>query len=123
MRAVDGIQREATARFIPLAALAVPGNKAELLRYLHERRRVELEPHPDASDNSIGVLHWFRRLEWQIHEEAGENVGIGLQELSAPPVPSSSAVRAYCPKCREQYVRQTGVCADCPGVKLVLTHK
>ena len=119
MRAVDGIQRELTARFNPVAALAVPGNQTELLRLLHERQRAEPEPQPESNSTSSAVLRWFWALETDILEGSAAAVGIRPQELSGPPIPSSPAVRAYCPRCREQYVRATGGCADCPGATLI----
>lgn len=119
MRAVDGIQRKVMARFHPIAALAVPANEAEILRFLHERLRAETGLRPESGNAAITVLHWFRELEWKILEETAAAVGISRRDVRGAPMPASSAERAYCPRCRQQYVRPAGDCADCPGSKLV----
>ena len=119
MRAVDGIQKEVMARFHPMAALAVPANEAEVVGFLHERLRAESGLRPESDNAASTVLDWFWALEWQVFEVTAAAVGISRRDVMAAPTPVSADVRAYCPRCRQQYVRLAGDCADCPGSKLV----
>jgi hypothetical protein len=41
------------------------------------------------------------------------------EELLFPPLPNEPDVRAYCPRCLSQFIREEGNCSDCPGVKLI----
>jgi hypothetical protein len=45
--------------------------------------------------------------------------GIDPEELVKPPVPADDTCRAYCPRCRAQFIRRDGTCPDCVGVALV----
>jgi hypothetical protein len=120
MRAVDGIQRELLRRFHPIAALAVPNNEAEALLFMHEWLQSKPGPRPESKKDAAAVMHWFREMEWRALEKTVVAIGISRHELTGAPKLSSPEVRAYCPRCRQQYVRPEGNCADCPDSKLVL---
>ena len=120
MRAVDGIQRDLLGGFHPVAALAVPGNEAEVLRFLRERLAAAPAPvsSPGLEATGEGIRDWFWKTESDVLESLAESAGVRRREIFSAPAPSSPSARSYCPRCRQQYVRIEGKCTDCPDATL-----
>lgn len=56
---------------------------------------------------------WSRAIErW-----AGSQFG-SAEVLLAPPAKESDRIRAYCPRCAQQFEREGGECPDCAGLEL-----
>ncbi len=47
-----------------------------------------------------------------------QKAGIDVDELLAPPAPEGPDVRAWCPRCEQQYAVPSGCCNDCGGIEL-----
>jgi hypothetical protein len=50
--------------------------------------------------------------------EVMQKRGIDVGALTQPPQPADPAHRSYCPRCRLEYLVETGACHDCGELKL-----
>ena len=123
VRAVAVAGREAFAASDPLAAAAAFCD-ADGLREFARRSLSELRhPPPPATDDEAGERgsaceEWFReRLVLRI-ERFLRRRGIDPAELLAAPARSGESILGWCPRCRSQYERAAGHCADCEGIPI-----
>ncbi|MGH7151954.1 MAG: hypothetical protein ACREIU_14710, partial [Planctomycetota bacterium] len=94
--------------------------------YLDLARRVLLDVrHPVRSESPVADARgesgasWFRGALLRALERSLREAGADPEALLSPPQPHDPAARAYCPRCRDQFVGGAEVCGDCGGLSLV----
>jgi hypothetical protein len=110
IRASDRLARGLLADVEPLAAatLLPPAGFRDAAR----RALAELRHRPTPAG-------WFeQRLERAVIRLVREQK-VDPDELFAPPERDSDASRAFCPRCRAQYVRDVACCSSCPEIRLL----
>ncbi len=119
MRAHDLLARRALETFHPLAVGKVLLNEEAFRRLAREvlrDQRYPIEPAcPSTAPEARAIAQWSGAA-WQ---EALDGFLLRCQmppaELLAPPAPQEPCHRAFCPRCRAQFVVEAGVCAECGG--------
>lgn len=70
---------------------------------------------PRTDPEAERVESWFRGLVLEEMERAVTEAGLDLVQLLGPPNRSEPGNQSYCPRCRTQFIRVSGVCGDCGG--------
>lgn len=73
---------------------------------------------PDTFDQ-VARMTWFGTSEEARDERSRllEKLGRPVEDLLAPPLRSDPQVRAYCPRCFEQFRIEGELCPDCEGIR------
>lgn len=111
MRASDVLGRHLLADLAPLAAATLLPR--ERFRDAARRELAELRFAVEPRDAWLDE----RRRRALARFLAAEKVDV--EALFAPPAPDDPAVRAYCPRCRAQYVTARERCASCDGIRVL----
>ncbi len=104
VHAGDALLRKALEGFHPLALARVLCTEQAYLACAQRQLRQARFPFSEED--------WIR-LSRFVREEGGDP-----EVLTGPPQ-SRGGTRTFCPRCAQQYVLETGVCADCRGISLV----
>jgi hypothetical protein len=123
IRARDFLARHLVEEFHPLAvaeAFCPQEEFKRLARHVLLDLQFPMLPVVASSDSeATRTEHWFRSIWLEEVEKAVVRAGLELTELRAPPAPTESVQRAYCPRCGAQFVSTDAVCGDCGGRALV----
>jgi hypothetical protein len=71
---------------------------------------------PGGEAGYAGPVAWQNNILLQKVEAFLEGIGLPAAELLSPPAPHAPDVKAYCPRCLEQFMEVRGECSDCAGV-------
>jgi hypothetical protein len=96
-------------------AFAPPGARDELVFNALADLRWPLVP-GDGGPLAAEILTWFRASLGSELEELLRHEKFDADALFAPPAPDGTASRSYCPRCRAQFVGESGNCPQ--GVPL-----
>lgn len=121
MRTAEAVSRDLLSEFHPLAVAAVVCPRERFIALAAVELRALRNPSPAdclPADTDAGRAEaWFREQTADRLENALREHGVDLAELLAPP-PRADDALAYCPRCLNQFVFETGNCADCGGIAL-----
>jgi len=117
LRGTEALSRDALRGFHPLAACAALMKREDFeeicrMALLDEMWRGEASPRL-AETWLFGAMKGQEREAWLRANH------LDLAELLAPPEANQKETKAYCPRCRTQFVFEKGTCNDC-GISLIL---
>ena len=122
IRSGDSLSRDLLIGFHPLAVahLVCPPQKfLEFAQYILRDASCPMLPVCPAKDRDPRETErWFRSRLHGVLNDLVRRVGTNPEELTAPPRPTGSHCRSYCPRCEIQYVIPQGECHACGGVPL-----
>lgn len=121
IRAGDALSKPVLAGFHPLVVAnqllshteyeELAGQAVRESRYPLDKVLAGTEPMAAATSDEFQERQ-RKSLEEFVAQTAGP-----LEGFLSPPVPHPGC-RSFCPRCRDQYMVDQGVCSDCPGVPL-----
>lgn len=120
MRGPDLLLRPSLARFHPLAVAGTVAG-ASTVRSLARDVILDLRhplAAPEVSDEAITIERWFRAELTRSIEHLMSRLGLEPGELVSAPEPDDDQCRSYCPRCRQQFVHESGACPQCEGIAL-----
>ncbi|MCI0587889.1 MAG: hypothetical protein L0323_13730 [Planctomycetes bacterium] len=112
---LDGVHPLAAARALCSGRIYRELARRVLLDVRHPVRSESLDGDPRAESTS----GWFRAALLRALERDLRAAGVDSEALLSPPEPHDPAARAYCPRCRDQFVGGAETCPDCGGLPLV----
>lgn len=123
MRGRDLLSRDLLATFHPLAAAQVlcdePAFRDLARRVLIDLRHPLLPLCHNPAPSAIETEAWFRDRQLGAVERFLRSAGIDLEELVRAEAPAGPDCRTYCPRCRSQFILESGQCEACGGLTLV----
>lgn len=122
IRANDDLSRDLVATSHPLAAARALCSQAEFELFaratLLDIEHPILPPCPSSEPNHIATEEYFRNeLAAAVHR-ALPRMGVDRDALTRPPTAEDEFSRSYCPRCRIQYMAESGQCGACGGQAL-----
>ncbi len=123
MRGLTAISTQLLVDFHPLAAakalLAEDQFRAFARLVLRDARQPLRPIYPTDDAALVPVVDTYRASLEASLVALVERSGLDVEQLLAPPEPESPDVRAWCPRCEQQYAVASGRCDDCGGIELV----
>jgi len=123
IRACDAVGKQLLRGFDPLAIAAVVC-RDEVFRTFAWRVVQDLRhPLPPPPHAPVDPLHdaaaaAFRERLIDRVGRVMKKRGMAIADLTVAPPPSDPSLRSYCPRCRLEYLVESGTCRDCGELKL-----
>jgi hypothetical protein len=120
IRATDLLTRNLLSDYSPivLASLFQPAASRNFVRsfILDLQHPLAYDVNDEASEE---IIQWALVAQLSLCLDYVERAKLSKGEsLLAPPQPDEDSI-TYCPRCRAQFILQSGQCSDCPGVVLL----
>jgi hypothetical protein len=119
IRAPDLVAQHLLADFDPLAVAAVLLGRERFAELVREELAELLYrvPTPGAAEDE--TRSWFRERRRRAVQGLAKEQGVDPEALFQPPPREDEGCRAFCPRCRAQYVLAEGACASCQDIRLL----
>lgn len=108
IRAIDHLSRDLLLRFHPLAVAHALASRCEFTEMASASYRAARHPHPAAYPSAHAAS-----LEAETLAGIIRNAGIDPEEFLLEPEPHAADCKAWCPRCREQFILNSESCPDC----------
>lgn len=122
IRANDDLSHDLLATYHPLAAARVLCSQEEFERFaratLLDLEHPILPACPSPEPEHIAVEEYFRKELGAAVRGALSKMGVAPEALTRPPAAEDEFSRSYCPRCRIQYMTDSGECQACGGQAL-----
>jgi hypothetical protein len=120
IRSTDLLSKEVLADYSPtlVATMLSPAMAQQFVRaYILDLQNPLKHEEPDETATEIITWAADEQLKFCL-EHINRNGKISSEVLLAPPEQSEDSM-SYCPRCRCQFIVESGACPDCPGVRLL----
>lgn len=123
IRAGDALWGEALSTHDPLCLVAAFCDRSHFASaaglFLRDLKFTPHRPETGQTEAAAVARRQIAQLRGVELTKLAKQLGLGEETLFAAPDPITKEIKAYCPRCLEQYTRAEGPCADCPEVGLV----
>jgi hypothetical protein len=120
IRSTDLLSKEVLADYSPtlIATMLSPALAQQFVRAYILDLQNPLK-HEESDEMATEIITWAadEQLKFCL-EYINRNGNISSEVLLAPPEQSEDSM-SYCPRCRCQFIVESGACPDCPGVRLL----
>jgi hypothetical protein len=123
IRALDVLSLPLLAGYHPLAVAKVFCSKRhfseQAQNWLRQTRYTARPENRSKEPIALEIERYWRALRQETLENFLQQNGIDPEKLIQPPRPVDETCHSYCPRCRAQFTKHEGSCADCGGLTLM----
>lgn len=125
IRALDVLANPLLGSFNPLNVANVLLDKNKYSVFAKEFMldlKYPIQPN-HLNDEGILIMIWHNNTLFDLCKSYLDDVAKLNIDLFSPPIQTDEDSKSYCPRCLGQFIKESGECPDCFGVKLALFPK